>query len=325
MKKTVINILLWVLAFFLTVSTAIYQRKTGPTHPLRGEIEVNGTPVKYKFLRSYDCGYDFPIRLDISGLPSNTTARVAWKRYKLEEPFRHETMRPAGTQPHEEPAQSKHHHKAKATSQVSSSDNVIEAFLPHQPAAGKLEYEVILTVDGENYYLPGSEKLVVMRYKGSVPGKVLIPHIFFMFIGMMLGWRAFLAVLLKQKFGLLTLLTLMFLTIGGLILGPIVQKYAFDAYWTGWPFGEDLTDNKTLVIVIAWLIAAIVAFQPKREKAARFWVITATVLTIAVYLIPHSMMGSELDYSELEADSTLISAPHPDSLLQPAGELPEKD
>lgn len=31
------------------------------------------------------------------------------------------------------------------------------------------------------------------------------------------------------------------MTLGGMILGPIVQKYAFGEYWTGFPFGGDLT------------------------------------------------------------------------------------
>ena len=42
------------------------------------------------------------------------------------------------------------------------------------------------------------------------------------------------------------------IAIGGLVLGPIVQKYAFGAFWTGWPFGADLTDNKTLAMWLAW-------------------------------------------------------------------------
>jgi len=45
------------------------------------------------------------------------------------------------------------------------------------------------------------------------------------------------------------------LFVGGLILGPVVQKYAFGAFWAGWPFGHDLTDNKTLFVFIFWVIA----------------------------------------------------------------------
>ncbi len=80
-----------------------------------------------------------------------------------------------------------------------------------------------------------------------------------------------------------------------MILGPIVQKYAFDAYWTGWPFGQDLTDNKTLAAFVLWVAAY---FQVKFNPKKRGWVIAAAVLLLAVYLIPHSMFGSEIDFTQ---------------------------
>ena len=92
----------------------------------------------------------------------------------------------------------------------------------------------------------------------------------------------------------LTLWTLIFLSAGGLILGPLVQKYAFDAFWTGWPFGTDLTDNKTVAAVLIWLAA----WFAQRKKNAKWWIVGAAVATLVVFLIPHSMFGSELDYSK---------------------------
>ena len=44
----------------------------------------------------------------------------------------------------------------------------------------------------------------------------------------------------------MTYTTVVLLFLGGIIMGPVIQKYAFGAFWTGWPFGHDLTDNKTL-------------------------------------------------------------------------------
>jgi hypothetical protein len=84
--------------------------------------------------------------------------------------------------------------------------------------------------------------------------------------------------------------TLGFVTIGGMILGPIVQKYAFGDLWTGIPFGTDLTDNKTLIAFVFWLLAF---FLMKKSK---WWVMLAVAMMIVVYLIPHSVLGSELDY-----------------------------
>ncbi|NOY60961.1 MAG: hypothetical protein GXO75_18785 [Calditrichaeota bacterium] len=79
-----------------------------------------------------------------------------------------------------------------------------------------------------------------------------------------------------------------------MILGPIVQKYAFGTSWTGIPYGTDITDNKTLVAFIIWLIALVAIFK---NKKARLWSLLAALVTLAIFMIPHSMHGSELDYS----------------------------
>ncbi|MEX1309185.1 MAG: hypothetical protein AB1Z65_02075, partial [Candidatus Sulfomarinibacteraceae bacterium] len=87
------------------------------------------------------------------------------------------------------------------------------------------------------------------------------------------------------------------LVFGGLFLGPVVQKFAFDAYWTGWPNGADLTDNKTLIAVIAWLPATILALRRSTLRAA---VVIGWIVMMGVFLIPHSLRGSEMDWSEGE-------------------------
>ncbi|MBI4877207.1 MAG: hypothetical protein HY822_21445, partial [Acidobacteria bacterium] len=93
-----------------------------------------------------------------------------------------------------------------------------------------------------------------------------------------------------------TLWTVGFLLVGGMILGPVVQKYAFDAFWTGWPFGHDLTDNKTAVAFVAWVGAWVAS---ARSRNPRRWMVFAALVTLAVFLIPHSVLGSELDYSKM--------------------------
>ena len=98
--------------------------------------------------------------------------------------------------------------------------------------------------------------------------------------------------------GITILLALAYL-IGGLLLGPLVQKAAFGAYWTGWPFGTDLTDNKTAVAVLAWGVAA---FRARGGREARAAVVVAALVTLAVFLVPHSAWGSQIDWSKLPAD-----------------------
>jgi hypothetical protein len=81
-----------------------------------------------------------------------------------------------------------------------------------------------------------------------------------------------------------------------------MQKLAFDAFWTGWPFGHDLTDNKSLVAFIFWVIALVVM---KKNRENRLWPILASIVLLAIFLIPHSVLGSETDFTkEKQIEST---------------------
>ena len=93
----------------------------------------------------------------------------------------------------------------------------------------------------------------------------------------------------------------------------MVQKHAFGAYWTGWPFAYDLTDNKTLIMWIVWVAAAAVLWKrpAPRDRAGRMAIVAAAGIMLAVYLIPHSLRGSELDYSALEASTSEDGRPSP--------------
>lgn len=178
--------------------------------------------------------------------------------------------------------------------------NKLYASLPHQPPAGKLEYFIQLNDKDGHYVLP-QERTVVTRFKGHVPGAILYAHVFFIFIAMFLSnWTGLEAIYNSDKMYRLAFWTTAFLFIGGMILGPIVQKYAFGALWTGVPFGFDLTDNKTLVAMIAWALAA---WRSYKQKPVRPWIIIAALVLIVIYLIPHSMMGSELDYKTMEVQT----------------------
>ena len=80
-----------------------------------------------------------------------------------------------------------------------------------------------------------------------------------------------------------------------------MQKYAFGAYWTGWPVGEDLTDTKTLVMWAGWLVAVMIVGAGRAFTArSRVAILFAVFVMIAVYLVPHSMRGSSLDYEMLD-------------------------
>jgi hypothetical protein len=92
------------------------------------------------------------------------------------------------------------------------------------------------------------------------------------------------------------------LFLGGMILGPLVQKYAFGELWTGIPFGWDLTDNKTLIALVFWILAVIM----NRKKDAPLYTILAATILLVIFSIPHSMFGSELDYNSGQVTQGLI-------------------
>jgi hypothetical protein len=171
------------------------------------------------------------------------------------------------------------------------------AAIPHQPPSGKVLYRVTLEDGGNAAAL--TPRPVVIRFKGAVPAVIMIPHIAMMFLAMLLSTRAGLQALLRRP-GVFRLAawTAAALAAGGLLLGPLVQNMAFGAYWTGWPIGQDLTDNKTVVAFLFWAVAL---WRLRRRPEAYGWAVASSVVLLLVYLIPHSLLGSELDFTRLPA------------------------
>jgi hypothetical protein len=167
--------------------------------------------------------------------------------------------------------------------------------LPHQEISGKVMYHITLIKGNEQVLL--NENAAVLRYKGYTPMYILLPHILIIFLAMLFSTLTGLEVIFKGKYTYLyTWITIITLFIGGLVLGPIVQKFSFGVYWAGWPFGHDLTDNKSIVAFIFWVIALIYQYRNREKK---IMAIVASIILLIVFLIPHSMLGSEIDYTKL--------------------------
>ena len=259
------SILWWIVALLFTLAIAVFQRMTGPTYPVSGAMEVDGKKIEYKLLTSSES--DAPAKVTITGNVQGLGGSVKFRKYRTDDEFN--------------------------TAELKNDGKTLYAELPAQPPAGKLEYHVMVISSGKELQL--NKEPVVIRFKGSVQAPVLIPHVILMFCAMLCSTRAGIEALRKgPQLKTLSLVTLITLGIGGMILGPVVQKFAFGAYWTGWPFGQDLTDNKTLVAFAAWIVAW---FKIRKDENKRAWVVAAAVVLLAVYLIPHSMFGSELDHT----------------------------
>jgi hypothetical protein len=255
------NTALWILAGLISIGSAAHQKMTGPTYPARGKATIGTETVSYHLPRSEETVRDCEVKVKIPD-PA-VSGRLEFKI--LGSPDRPLSL------------------------PMERRNDLLLGSLPKQPPTGKLEYSVLLSKDGRETSLAG-EKPLIIRFKGVVPAFILIPHILVMFLGMIFAAKAGLEAVVRGgltrrpalwAFGLLFT--------GGMILGPIVQKLAFGAFWTGFPFGHDVTDSKTLFSVALW-IAALVA--GRKGKPARGWILAAAVVTLAAYLIPHSLLGS---------------------------------
>jgi hypothetical protein len=263
MKK----ILLWLLAFIITAASAVYQRTTGPTYPLRGKAALSKGEVSFRLPRSAEITADCEVGVETAD--PEVGGRLFFKRFKTPDPWTETTM--------------------------SRQEGRLVGYLPKQPMAGKLAYKVVLADPEKEVSLSGEDP-VVIRFKGHTPLPLLLAHVLVIFAAMLFSTRAGLAALDRRSDPKkLAVWTALLFFAGGFILGPLMQKFAFDAWWTGFPLGTDLTDSKTLFAMLAW-VAALFAGRGGRQN--RRWVLAASVVTLIVFLIPHSLLGSELKYTD---------------------------
>ncbi len=110
---------------------------------------------------------------------------------------------------------------------------------------------------------------------------------------MALAIRTTLEAVIDGNFKWMIVATIVSLLVGGFVMGPWVQWHAFGVWWSGVPFGYDWTDNKVLVEMLFWLVAA---YMNRGERRNRGSVFAAGLATLLVYFIPHSLFGSEYDY-----------------------------
>ncbi len=257
------TVLYWLIAVVITLSAMAYQRTTGPTKDKRVKITIENKEYKLRLTRSHGGESDCKLQLHIED--ETIGGIMFFKPFPSKNEWTEQKLTREGT--------------------------YLVATLPHLPPAGKYEYKITLTKGDQSFQLNDGMP-VIIRFKGHVPAGILIPHIFFMFFAMFLGNLAGTMAFFKHKrFKFYTTLTLITLFIGGMILGPLVQLYAFGEAWAGIPFAWDLTDNKTLLAFLFWILA----FAMNRKQERPFYTVLAAMVMLLVYSIPHSMYGSELD------------------------------
>lgn len=278
------KLLFWFMAIVLTLATSVYQRMTGPTHPLFAEVSIDGQSYKFKLPRSGNSSSDKAVI--IAGLPEGSSMVLHWREHPSNDAYT-ETI---GT------------HGAVRNPHSGDSLRGLVAMLPAQPAAGKLDYYVeVVEADSTAVHRVPEEQPVVIRFKGDVAASLLIPHIICMFLSMLICLYAALCAAFGVKgYGRWLIAGTALLVVGGFVFGPLVQHSAFGHYWSGFPMGMDLTDNKTLI----GLLALLGACGCLRTRWSRPATVLAVVVMVAIFSIPHSLRGSELNRATGQVESS---------------------
>lgn len=264
------NLILWFIAIIFTILSIIYQNTTGPTYPKKGEIKFLGKQIDYKLDRSALINIDCPVKIYTND--SLIKGTLIWKRYNTKD---NESSKPMRYE----------------------NGYLIAELDKQEKMAEKLQYYIKLSANQPGTqneileYIPDKNG-VVIRFRGDVPFLIVIFHIIFIFAFELMSLKTGMEFFRKEpKYKKYTLWTLGLAIIGGFVLGPLVQYYAFGEWWTGIPFGIDLTDNKMLIAFVAWVSAFIALYKSKKPG---YWVLGATIITIGIFLIPHSVLSGNV-------------------------------
>jgi len=270
----------WTVAALVTLGSLAYQDRTGPTYPLRGSVQTEAGTVTFICMRSQTIGQGLSVAIT-DPVPDGLRAQVRYRRFRSKDPWTTVPMERGSF--------------AIAGRGRSRTVAGIGVALPSlSERAGKYEYfvEIAPTAAAQPFSITG-ERPIYARYKAPVPGAALVAHIVAIFVSMLVAMRTTLAGLLGHGVRRYLYATLVTLLLGGFILGPLVQWYAFGVWWSGFPFGYDWTDNKVVVGLAFWLLAL---WRNRGRRECRWSVVLAGLATLAIYFIPHSVFGSEYNY-----------------------------
>lgn len=193
--------------------------------------------------------------------------------------------------------------------------DVFVASIPHQKKGTNVWYyieaqrqiedrKVAVTLPDGN---SANFRPILLKFQGNVPSLIISSHVFCNFAGIFFSVLAlFSAVDLKRGKGTLkksvafSLLTFTFLFMGFVTLGAALNYFAFGVLWEAFPFGTDVTDSKSQIALLSWLVTlflvkgTIWGKNPSKnlasEKGYSTTVIISFVITVAMFLIPHSLI-----------------------------------
>jgi hypothetical protein len=185
---------------------------------------------------------------------------------------------------------------------------VYEACLPAREKGTKIKYWIAASnAEGAEVRVPENPgEFGVLKYKGKASNLVVGAHVLFMFGAFFFMVMSFLAAIEilrgredKKNAVRSARWVLASSFIGGWPLGFLLNHQTFGMLWEGFPFGYDITDNKTKVIFILWLVSLLLSwgsFIGKGEERDRLGrkafasaIVACFVVSLVLFILPHSI------------------------------------
>jgi hypothetical protein len=277
-----------VIAFFFTLLLLFFTRKTTAVRSIYKMVEHDGVRIEHNTVPK-QVGDNIPvIKAKVRGA---SEVNLVYKIGK-EGQYKYIKMNP-----------------------ISGEENSYEADIPLHPKGSKAWYyleaskefaegEMKITLPERN---SGEVQPIRLKFEGKVPAYVVIPHVFSIFAAFFFATLTlFSAIDLKRR--KITLeksvrfcaVTLLLLFIGFFPFGWAMNYFAFGVLWEAFPFGTDVTDNKSQIMFAFWLVTMFLVKGTLFGKGAQrnlvsdrrysTMVIVSFIATILIIMaIPHSL------------------------------------
>jgi len=254
--------LLWILALLITCSAAYYQRVSSPTYPSVVIIPIEMQKYPVPFLHSHTGKSDCPIILQIGDI--SVKGELYYRKYPSQSEMTKLEMKREG-------------------------DKLVAA-MPNQSPGVKVEYRVDLFKNGVqlNYTI---SKPTILLFEGEIPKFPFFMNLAVLGLAIFLStWSGLLALFGSGASKFFSMLTFISFIIGGFIIAPIVHKYAVNDWWTGFPIGYSLNNNKFFLASLVWLVVVVTI----QRKYNRIISVVASLLSLLIFLIPSTFVENEV-------------------------------
>ncbi len=195
---------------------------------------------------------------------------------------------------------------------VGGTNDQFSAVISSQPKGKRVYYYLSLSDSQGKKILTLPEKIdllndpFLIKFKGKVPPYVIGPHVLMMFASVFFVFLVLFTSLETlwgkdslRQLSLYSLWATILSFTGGVPLGILVTNLTFGEIWGGFPIFTDMTDSKTSILIFYWIIFLVLikgsAFRKDRaknllpDKTLAWFGILGFILTLAIYLIPHSI------------------------------------